>query len=341
MRRQKQNRKSITALMVLASVITLMTAVGSFAQSASSAHPVQVPQGAKQKVQGVVSIRSGDSFKVRDPGGAETTVLLTSNTDVTSHARGLRGKKDYPVTYIMRGLRLQAQGVGDANGNLVADWVRFDEQDLRSAQALEQTAELAEENLARITAAEEAARKAEENARIMAGQIAENTALANEARARADAAQAQADSAYKAAALANNRINGLDDYETVRSIPVLFKVNSSIINTAARQTIDEAAAWAKGEKAKGNANGWLVEVVGFADTSGNTAKNRSLSERRAKAVIQYLVGVHNLDLRRLVQPFGYGESKPVADNKTAEGRAKNRRVEIRILQNKGIATTSD
>jgi len=341
MRRRKENRKSITVLMVLASVITLMTAVGSFAQSASNAHPVQVPQGTKQKVQGVVSIRSGDSFKVRDPGGAETSVLLTSNTDVTSHARGLRGKKDYPVTYIMRGLRLQAQGVGDANGNLVAEWVRFDEQDLRSAQALEQTAELAEENLARITAAEEAARKAEENARIMAGQIAENTALANDARARADAAQAQADSAYKAAALANNRINGLDDYETVRSIPVLFKVNSSIINSAARQTIDEAAAWAKGEKAKGNANGWLVEVVGFADTSGNTAKNRSLSERRAKAVIQYLVGVHNLDLRRLVQPFGYGESKPVADNKTAEGRAKNRRVEIRILQNKGIAMTSD
>ena len=82
--------------MVLASVITLMTAVESFAQSASSAHPVQVPQGAKQKFQGVVSIRSGDSFKVRDPGGAETSVLLTSNTDVTSHARnpaGVRPKK--------------------------------------------------------------------------------------------------------------------------------------------------------------------------------------------------------------------------------------------------------
>jgi OmpA-OmpF porin, OOP family len=323
--RRKQTKNSIGVLLALAVVITLTTAVGSVGQSASSARPVQVPQGQKQKVQGVVSFRSGDSFKVREPGGNETTVLLTSDTDVTSHKRGLRGKKDYPVTYIMRGLRLQAQGVGDADGNLVAEWVRFDEQDLRSAQALEQTNELAEENLARIKAAEE-------NAERMAGQIAENTALAQRA-------QAQADAAYKAAALANNRINGLDDYEQVRTIPVLFNVNSSIINPTARQTIDEAATWAKGEKAKGNANGWLVEVVGFADKTGNTAKNRALSERRAKAVIQYLVGVHDLDLRRLVQPFGYGDSKPVADNKTAAGRAKNRRVEIRILQNKGIAMT--
>jgi len=328
------NRKSIAVLMVLAFAIALITAIGVSAQNASNAHPVQVPQGEKRKVQGVVSFRSGDSFKVREPGGAETTVLLTSDTDVTSHSRGIKGKKDYPVTYIMRGLRLQAQGKGDAEGNLVAEWVRFDEQDLRAAQALEQTNELAEENLARI-------KETEENARRMMGQIEENTALANDARARADRAQAQADAAYKAAALANNRINGLDDYEQLRSIPVLFKVNSSVLNAAAKQTIDEAAAWANAEKAKGNANGWLVVVVGFADKTGNTAKNRALSERRAKAVIQYLVGVHNLDLRRLVQPFGYGDSKPVADNKTAAGRAKNRRVEIRILQNKGIANKGD
>jgi outer membrane protein OmpA-like peptidoglycan-associated protein len=236
----------------------------------------------------------------------------------------------------MRGLRLQAQGKGDSDGNLVAEWVRFDEQDLRSAQSVEQTDELAKENEARIRAAEEAAKKAEEQARIMQGQIRENTALANDARAKAEAAQATADQAFKDAALANNRINGLDDYDTIRTISILFKVNSSIIDAAGKKAIDDAAAWAKGEKAKGNANGWLVEVVGFADTTGNTAKNRALSERRSKSVINYLVGVHGLDLRRLVQPFGYGESRPVADNKTAAGRAKNRRVEIKILQNKGI-----
>ena len=331
--------KSIAGLVAIAFIVLTINALESSAKNASYVRALQVPQGAKQKIQGVVSIRSGDSFKVRDVSGRETTVLLTPQTDVTSHARGLRGKKDYPVTYIMRGLRLQAQGKGDANGNLVADWVRFDEQDLRAAQALEQTDELAQENQARMTAAEQAAREAAEEARRMAAQIAENTALANDARAKAEAAQKQADAAFKDAAMANNRINGLDDYETIRTISVLFKVNSAVLNQAGRQSIDEAAGWAKAEKARGNANGWLVEVVGFADKTGNTAKNRRLSERRSKTVIQYLVGVHGLDLRRLVQPFGFGESKPVADNKTAAGRAKNRRVEIRILQNKGIANT--
>ena len=60
-----RNRKSIAVTVALAFVITLITAVGSAAQNASNVHPVKVPQGAKQKVQGVVSVRSGDSFKVR------------------------------------------------------------------------------------------------------------------------------------------------------------------------------------------------------------------------------------------------------------------------------------
>jgi outer membrane protein OmpA-like peptidoglycan-associated protein len=337
-----RNNKSAIILVILAFTIMLAAAIVGTAQNAKNVTAVHVAQGEKVKLQGVVSMRNGDMFKVRDPAGNETAVLLTGDTDVTSHTRGaLRGKKEYPVTFIMRGLRLQAQGRGDADGNLVAEWVRFDEQDLRSAQALEQTAELAIDNEARIAAAEAAAREAAENARRMAAQIEENTALANKAQASADAAQAQADAAFKSAALANNRINGLDDYDIMKTIPVLFKVGSSVITAAGKTTIDEAAAWAKGEKAKGNANGWLVQVVGFADTSGNTAKNRALSEKRAQAVIRYLVTVHGLDLRRLVQPFGFGEEgKAAGDNKTAAGRAQNRRVEIIILQNKGIAMKS-
>ena len=143
------NRKSIAGLVAVACLVCL-SAVGVNAQNSDNSRPVQVPQGTKQKIQGVVSTRNGDEFKVRAVDGAETTVLMTQKTKVTSHGMG---KKDYPVTYIMRGLRLQAQGKGDADGKLVADWVRFDEQDLRSAQALEQTDKMARENAERLSRA--------------------------------------------------------------------------------------------------------------------------------------------------------------------------------------------
>lgn len=68
------------------------------------------------------------------------------------------------------------------------------------------------------------------------------------------------------------------------------------------------------------------------------ARNHSLSERRANAVIDYLVTKHGLPPRRLVQPFGYGSSNPVASNDTSNGRALNRRVEISVLINKGISS---
>jgi len=81
----------------------------------------------------------------------------------------------------------------------------------------------------------------------------------------------------------------------------------------------------------------MVSVVGFVDSTGNTAANKTLSEKRANAVIGYMISNHNLPVTRLVQPFGAGVDKPVATNETAEGRAQNRRVEIHLLVNKGIA----
>ena len=83
----------------------------------------------------------------------------------------------------------------------------------------------------------------------------------------------------------------------------------------------------------------MVAVVGFADSSGNTATNKTLSEKRSNAVIGYLVSKHNMQLTRLVQPFGAGVDDPVATNATAAGRAANRRVEIRLMVNKGIKGT--
>jgi outer membrane protein OmpA-like peptidoglycan-associated protein len=321
--------KTIAPLFALAIAFILATAAQSLAQDNSTQPSLQsVPNGQNVKIQGIVSKRGSDSFILKDANGGLTEVLLTPSTTVKSHKKGaFRGNKTYGVTYILRGLRLEAQGNGNPQGQLVADDIRFDDSSLRTAQALQSTVdpveELAQQNQQRITASEQ-------NAQRMAGQIDENTALANKA-------QATADDALKSATIANNRINGLDDYDTVKVITLNFRTGSSLLSPVAKGNMDAAARWAKTQ----NTKGWVVSVVGFADSTGNTAYNKKLSERRANAVIGYLVAKHNLPLQRLVQPFGYGVDKPTAENTTPDGRAKNRRVEIRVLVNKGIANVAD
>jgi outer membrane protein OmpA-like peptidoglycan-associated protein len=326
------NQPKLAGLLATAFVFLLTASVGALAQN-----PAQmVPNGQSFKIQGIVIDRKPDSFRVRDTSNVETIVILTPVTEVRTHRHGVfGGGKPYAATYILRGLRLQAEGVGNADGALVAKLVKFDEQDLRTAQALQQTDEMTRENQARI-AAEEKARQ--EEAQKLAGQIAENQALTAQAQASADAANARAEAAQKTADRANNRINGLNDYDPVRNWTIYFRPGSAILSLAEKQKIDAGVAWVR---AQPNTDAWFVEIVGFADTTGNTAYNRSLSERRANAVIGYLVAKHNLPLTRLIQPFGYGDSKPVANNRTASGRALNRRVEIKILANKGIAGKTD
>ena len=326
----RSNRTRPAGLVALAFVFVLTASVGALAQNQAQT----VPNGQALKIQGIVIDRKPDWFRVRDTSNVETVVVLTPGTTVRTHRKGIfGGGKPYAATYILRGLRLQVEGVGNAEGQLVANLVKFDEQDLRTAQALQQTDEMTRENQARI-AAEEKARQ--EETKKLAGQLAENQALTAQAQASADAANARAEEAKKAADRANNRINGLNDYDPVRSWTIYFKAGSAVLSLAEKQRIDAGVGWVRSQP---NTNGWFVSIVGFADTSGNTAYNRGLSERRANAVIGYLVAKHNMPLTRLIQPFGYGESKPVADNKTAAGRAKNRRVEIQILANKGIAGT--
>ena len=130
----------------------------------------------------------------------------------------------------------------------------------------------------------------------------------------------------------NDRISALDDYVPQDSIAVNFRVGSSILNADARTKLDAIATKAL------NAKGYVLEVTGYADSTGATERNRVLSQRRADAVIRYLVENHQIPLRRIVTPYGFGASNPVADNKTREGRAENRRVEVKVLVNKGLTS---
>ena len=323
-----RNRKTTSITLALLSLLISTALAFAGANRTQEKGAVQpVTSGQSVKTIGIVTKREADSFVMKEQSGVYRSVALSSSTSVKTHRKGaFRGGKSYGVSYILRGLRLEVSGRGNEQGQIVADSIKFDEDDLRTAQALEARVdpveELAKENRERVAAQEEEARRLQR-------EIAENAAATAEARKKAE-------DAMKSAEMANNRINGLDEFDPIKTITVLFATGSSVLGPKGKATIDEAAAWVKTQ----NTKGWVVAVVGFADTTGKTAANRTLSEKRANAVIGYLVTKHNLPLQRLVQPFGYGDLNPVAENKTAEGRAKNRRVEIRLMVNKGIANVT-
>lgn len=298
-----------------------------------------VPDGQALKINGIVVKRDADSFTLREPDGTETVVALTDATDVKTVRKGLfHLDKPTGVSYILRGLRLKVEGRGNEEGQLVASKIRFSEDDLRTAQALEARVDPVEDMAAETKVLAEANQKrieeVEENAQKLSGQIDELSAVAAATRDAANQAQATADQAQADANTANQRINGLDDYDVVQTLTVHFRTGSAVLLAAAKEQIDLAAAKVQSE----NLKGWIIEVVGYADSTGNSARNRSLSERRAQAVINYLVTKYNLPMRRLVQPFGYGSLNPVAGNDTGEGRSLNRRVEIKVLVNRSIST---
>jgi len=283
------------------------------------------------KIKGVVTRRDADTFTVRDLNGVDTVVRLSDSTSVKTKGGFLRGGTNYATTNILRGLNLEVEGRGNGSGELAAEKIRFNDSDLRVARAVESRAAPLED---RATNTESKLSEVEANAQRMSGQIEELAAVSNAARGGAKAAQATADAAVAGVNATNERISALDDYEPQTVTAVNFKTGSSILRPDEKTKLDEIATKAL------NAKGYVLEVSGFADATGSIARNRELSQRRADAVIRYLVENHSIPLRRIITPYGYGELNPVAENTSREGRAQNRRVEVKLLVNKGLTTAA-
>ena len=309
-------------------VLTLSPlALGQASNQGSTTRARTVASGEKMKIKGVVVQRDPDTFTVRDLTGNDTVVRLTDRTSVKTDNGFWHSDTAYPATTIIRGLNLQVEGRGGSNGELVADKVRFYESDLRTARSVESRSTPLEQ---RATASETRLTEVEQNTQKLSGQIDELAAVANAARGGAKAAQATADAAVAGVNATNDRISALDDYVPQDTASVNFRVGSSVLNPPEKAKLDAIATKAL------NAKGYVLEVAGFADSTGNTERNRALSQRRADAVIRYFVEQHQIPLRRIIQPYGYGESNPIADNSTRDGRAQNRRVEVKVLVNKGL-----
>lgn len=286
-----------------------------------------VASGEKMKIKGVVTRRDADTFTVRDMNGVDTVVRLDDRTSVKTKGGFLRSGANYGQTQILRGLNLEVEGRGNGSGELVAEKVRFNDSDLRVARAVESRAAPLED---RASTTETKLSQVEQNAQRLSGQLDELAAVANTAKGGARAAQETADSAVAGVNATNERISALDDYTPQTVLAVNFKTGSAVLSADSKAKLDELATKAL------NSKGYVLEVSGFTDTTGSVARNRALSQRRADNVIRYLVENHQIPLRRIVTPYGFGETNPVAENNTRTGRAENRRVEVKLLVNKGL-----
>lgn len=314
----------------LALAITLMTGSAAIAvaqDTTSTAGSRTVASGQKMKIKGVVTRRDADTFTVRDNNGVDTVVRLDDRTSVKAKGGFLRSGANYGQTQILRGLNLEVDGRGGASGELLAEKIRFNESDLRVARAVESRAAPLED---RASTTETKLSQVEQNAQRLSGQLDELSAVANTAKGGARAAQETADAAVAGVNTTNERISALDDYEPQTVLAVNFRVGSAALSADSKSQLDELATKAL------NAKGYVVEVSGFTDASGSVERNRALSQRRADAVIRYLVENHRIPLRRIVTPYGFGESNAVAENNSRAGRAQNRRVEVKLLVNKGL-----
>lgn len=295
----------------------LVGAVSIFAQDTQSR---SLTSGQKYKIKGVVVSKEDNSFTVRDAVGVNTNVILSSNTSIKTKGGFFGGGDTVATNGIVRGLNLEVEGRGDTSGALAATKIRFGKDDFRVAQSID----------SRVAPAEERLTQAEQNAQRVSGQIDELMAISNAARGGAKAAQESADAAIAGVNATNQRISAVDDYVVQTNQTVNFKVSSAVLSPEGKQNLDNLAQTALTMK------GYLIEVTGFASSDGDEKKNKELSRRRAQAVLDYLIETHNIPLRRIGVSYGFGEQQAIADNSTREGRAQNRRVEVKLTVSRGL-----
>ncbi|MBX7219953.1 MAG: OmpA family protein [Blastocatellia bacterium] len=281
-----------------------------------------VRNGEKVKTKGRVAKRQGDLVTLKTYDRGDVVMLLTSATSIKSKGGFLSSGKDFSQDSLLVGLRVEVEGFGNSEGQLAAQKIRFKESDLEVAKSIDTRVAPVEDRVARVETANEE----------LASQVDELNNISKSLKTDIDATRTEMKDLNSKV---NDRISALDDYDVKDSTTVNFKVNKYDLSPDAKQNLDTLA-----QKAL-NTRGYLIEISGHTDTTGSLEKNRVLSQNRADEVVRYLAEMHRIPLRRMITPFGYGSSQAVADNTTKEGREQNRRVEVKILVNKGEMTATN
>jgi len=289
----------------------------------------QIPNGKKAKVTGQIKSRNGDLVNITEKKTGQMVVVdLTDNTKVEREKGTLRLRRsDMDVTAMVPGLTITAEGVGNAQGQLVASSVKFDPDAFAIEVAQQQE----------INANQKAAAQAQSTANqgVQQAQVAQASAdvaqsTANQAGNAAVAAGALGVMNADAVALVNKRVSDLGDYNTVAEAGIFFPTGASQLDAAAKADLDKLAQLAM------QTNNYMIEVAGYASSTGTKAENQKLSDERATAVVLYLRNEKSIPMRRILAPAGYGATHPMAANTDSQGRSLNQRVDVKVLVNKGL-----
>jgi len=272
-------------------------------------------QAQNVKVEGIIKGRSGDTLIVQTSDSPKIIVLLTESTDVGQLQGALKARnKKMSMAALIPGLPIRVEGSYDDQNQLVANTIRFKGNDFEQAQAIN-------------AGVHETAKQAADNQRELEEQ---NAALKEQ---QAQLTEQEKKLAEQKALIAANtaRFGQLDDYYIYDEVTVYFGNGKVKLDPQYN-----APLLALAQKAE-TVNGYVIQVKGYASPSGSTALNQKLSEDRANNVATYLLQEGHVPLSRMLAPGAMGESRQVESGKANDSEAENRRVVVRILQNKGIA----
>jgi outer membrane protein OmpA-like peptidoglycan-associated protein len=313
-----RNLKPVT--FCFAAYVLLLTGIAVNAQ--------QFEAGKKAKVSGIIQSRNGDLVTIKVKKTGSTAVINLNDGTKIERKKDFRMRKaDMDITAMVPGLTIDAEGIGNGSGQLNAEKITFDPNVF--------DIEVAEEK--QIQANQAASAKAQSTANqgvdeAVAAQSSANhaQASANQAGQAANAAGAVALTDAQAVLLVNQRVSDLANYKTVGEAQVFFETGQATLSD------DDKAALTKLASDAASIQNYMIEIAGYASSTGTKAENLKLSDERAAAVANYLRDSANVPMRRIVAPAGYGATHPEASNQNAEGREINRRVDVKVIVNQGI-----
>ncbi len=284
--------------------------------------------GKKGKVTGTIVSRNGDLVTINVKKESTSVIVnLTDNTKIEREKSFRLRRADMDVTAMVPGLTITAEGVGNSKGQLDANKVTFNPDTF--------AVEVAEEQ--QIEANKSAAANAQTTANqgVAAAGKAQSSAnaaqsSANQAQSTANAGVAGAAMDAEAVSMVNKRVSDLGDYNTVVEAMLFFDTGKATLSADDKATLDKLAADAK------STQNYMIEVAGYASSTGTKAENQKLTDARAAAVTDYLRNSANVPMRRILTPAGYGASHAAATNSDPQGRDINQRVDVKVLVNKGL-----